>query len=91
MQVLGRTSEILAVEPLCERFRAFGWEAFRVDGHNLKRINKTLSEANMSREKPVVVIFDTIKGYGVSFMKNQTNWHYRTLTKSELSIAFNEL
>lgn len=72
-QAMGKKSEVLDIEPLEDKFRAFGWDAMEIDGHNFKQIElavKTLSS------RPKVFIARTTKGKGVGFMENDNLWHY---------------
>ncbi|WP_415712918.1 hypothetical protein [Maridesulfovibrio sp.] len=91
MQALGRTSEILDVEPVKERFSVFGWDAYTADGHDLNDISATLDRVFKDTGKPKVVIFNTIKGHGVSFMENNREWHYKALDESAYQRAMEEI
>lgn len=82
LQAFGKTSEVLGESASVERWRAFGFETYECDGHDVKKIKKNILKAIQSRSnKPKVIIFSTIKGYGVSFMENTLEWHYHTLTE----------
>ena len=72
-QATGRSNEIMQLEPLDKKFKYFGWDIKRIDGHNLIQIENALSKKNIS-EKPLAIIADTIKGKGVSFMEDDNNW-----------------
>jgi transketolase len=95
MQSLGKTDEILALEPIIDKWESFGWEARRINGHDHSEISFNLNyffNARNEMNKPLVVIADTIKGKGVSIMENQLIYHYKPLSSdNELSIAFKEL
>jgi len=91
MQVLGRTSEILSVEPLAERLKSFGWRATSCDGHDLAAIREALEEAYRDTPAPTAVVFNTVKGKGVSFMENNREWHYRPLSREDYEAALREL
>lgn len=77
IQACGKTEEIARLEPLAEKWRAFGWAAIEIDGHNFSAIEKALLAAH---KKPLIIIAKTVKGKGVSFMENNFEWHYRNLT-----------
>ena len=91
IQALGRTNEVLNLEPLAQKWSAFGWEVKEVDGHNLEEIIDTLENLPYGQGKPIVVIAHTVKGKGVSFMENKLLWHYRCPNKEEYTKALKEL
>lgn len=91
MQVLGNTRDILDVEPLAQRLECFGWRVFSSDGHDLQAIEQVLEQAFSPSDAPTVVIFDTIKGRGVSWMEDSIDWHYRKLTQDEYQRALGNL
>ena len=89
-QSLGRTSETHPnLLPLAEKFEAFGWETQEIDGHNLEQIELSLKK--WKTLKPKILIANTVKGKGVSFMENAPIWHYRSPTIDEYLIAKSEL
>ncbi|QPB82649.1 transketolase [Pseudoalteromonas rubra] len=90
LQGTGESTEIMHLEPLEEKWRAFGWHTMRVDGHDLSALVQAL-EAAKSIQQPVCIVADTIKGKGVSFMENDNNWHYRIPTEQEVAHAKQEL
>jgi len=90
-QATGRSDEVLALAPLADKWRAFGWDAVEVDGHDLAALEKALAAAKQSDGKPTAIIAHTVKGKGVSFMEDDNNWHYRIPTASELAQARQEL
>ena len=90
-QATGRSQEVMAMEPLAAKWEAFGWHAQQIDGHDFEAINKALDKARRETRKPSVIVADTIKGKGVSFMEDDNNWHYRTPSTEELEAALNEL
>ncbi|MFO1187078.1 MAG: transketolase [Alphaproteobacteria bacterium] len=68
-------SRIMGLEPLGEKWRAFGWHVIEINGHEIKQIIAALTEAGNTKDKPSVIIAHTIKGKGVSFMENGPLWH----------------
>lgn len=74
--------------PIEEKFRAFGWKVSSCDGHNLNEIEKKLVK---NSKKPAALIAKTIKGFPISFMKNNPKWHYRSPSKEEYNLAIKEL
>ncbi len=89
-QATGRSTEVTALEPLEEKFEAFGWNSLRIDGHDFRQIKSALETAKDS-DKPFAIIADTIKGKGIKTMEDDNNWHYRIPTKEEVDSAFAEL
>jgi transketolase len=63
------------INPIHEKFEAFGWHVINIDGHNLEAIGKAVDEAKAIKGKPIIIIAKTIKGKGVSFMENNAGWH----------------
>lgn len=91
MQALGASEEVLNIEPLHEKYRAFGWAVRRIDGHDFGALLTALGELPFEPGKPSAIIADTVKGRGVSFMENQLLWHYRCPDPTELAAALAEL
>lgn len=91
LQAFGRTNEILNLEPLLDKWTAFGWQTREVSGHNHSEIEKALSEIPFRTTKPSLIIAHTIKGKGVSFMEDKMEWHYKNLTKEEYELSLKEL
>jgi len=90
-QIDGKTTDIMNLEPLVEKWRAFGWYTVEIDGHNIKQILAAYDEAKTVKEKPTIIIAHTIKGKGVSFMENVVDFHGRAPTKEEAEKALKEL
>ena len=90
LQSLAPVSETLGLEPFALKWRAFGWTALQVDGHDHEALKLAFAEAARS-ERPTCILADTIKGRGVSFMEDQVLWHYRAPRGAELEAALREL
>lgn len=90
-QIDGRTEEIMNLEPLVDKWLAFGWHTIEIDGHNLKEILNAFELAKGVKNKPTIIIAHTIKGKGVSFMENVVDFHGRSPTKEEEKKALKEL
>lgn len=89
LQAMGRTKDILNIEPLDERVKSFGWAVQRIDGHNFEEIESALESTSGS--SPNMIICDTIKGKGVSFMENNNLWHYAIIKQDDYEKALSEL
>ncbi len=87
-QACGRTNEILNLEPLLNKFISFNWDVETIDGHCFQEITQALEKP---RSKPRVIIANTTKGKGVSFMEDDLVWHYRSPNEEELNQAMKEL
>jgi transketolase len=90
-QATGRSEETMALSPLAEKWRAFGWNAIEIDGHDTAAIITALNAAAHENTKPTAIVAHTIKGKGVSFMEDDNNWHYRIPTAEEVVLAGREL
>lgn len=89
LQIDGNNDEVMGLGNITEKFRAFGFECFEVDGHNIKEITEALKVPVSG--KPKFICCNTVKGKGVSFMENQVGWHGRPMTEEEFQIAMKEL
>jgi len=84
----GRTDDIMAVEPMRERFVSFGWKVQRIDGHDLGQISDALAAAaSTTSGRPQLIIADTIKGRGVDFMEHSLDWHVGNLVGEDYEAA----
>jgi len=90
LQSITTTEETLALEPLDQKIKSFGWEVLKVDGHNHKELEHSF-QISRRNKKPTVIIANTIKGKGVSFMENSVLWHYKPPNEKELENALKEL
>jgi len=91
IQIDGNTEDIMPLEPLADKWRAFNWHVIEIDGHNIRQIIDACKEAEAVAEKPTVIIAHTIPGKGVSFMERNYEWHGKPPNKDELARAVREL
>lgn len=91
IQSLASVAETLALEPFADKWRAFGWAVRQIDGHDHDLLSTTLDAVPLEAGKPTVIICDTIKGKGVSFMEHAVLWHYRSPQGEEFDRAEAEL
>lgn len=90
-QGLGKVSTVTGLYPLSEKWKAFNWNVICINGHNYDEIYEALKNAYVSNNKPTVIIADTIKGKGVSFMENKLEWHYKSPNEEQYKKAMREL
>lgn len=90
-QATGRSREVMALDPLADKWRAFGWNAIEVDGHDMTALLNALQQHPAKDGRPTAIIAHTVKGKGVSFMEDDNNWHYRIPTADEVIKARQEL
>jgi len=93
LQIDGPVVDVMNIEPLAEKYRAFGWQVTEVDGHDMADLVTNLEMARNQNEsrRPTVLICRTIKGRGVSFMENVVGWHGKPPNREELEVALREL
>jgi transketolase len=91
LQIDGKVSDVMNVEPLAEKYRAFGWEVMPINGHDMTQVVEALERAKVSAGKPVVILAATVKGKGVSFMEDIAGWHGKAPSRDELLRALDEL
>lgn len=91
LQITGDTEKAVALDPLPEKWRAFGWNVIIIDGHNIRQIIEAINKAKASRKNPTVIIMNTVKGKGVSFMENVAGFHGKACNQAEHDIAVKEL
>ena len=90
MQSLEKTSKSHpSLYPIEEKFKSFGWQSFKCNGHNTKELYKLVKIKK--RNKPLAIIAETIKGYPVSFMMHKPIWHYKSPDKIEYNKAISEI
>ena len=91
IQLSGRTCDIMNLEPLIEKWQAFGWHVIDIDGHSFDELLAAFPKAEKTKGKPTVIIARTIKGKGVSFMENNVAFHGKAPTPEEAERALKEL
>ena len=91
LQQGARTEETNALEPLADKWRAFGWDVVEVDGHDVAALLAAFDDAGKERDTPRVLIANTFKGNGVSYMRDQAGWHHGVPNADQLAQAIAEL
>ena len=91
LQIDGCVDDVKKVAPIDEKFAAFGWETFNVDGHDMQALLDTFEAARKVTGKPVCIVAKTVKGKGVSFMENNAGWHGKGPNDEQFEAALKEL
>ena len=87
----GRTEDIMGIEPIADKFRAFRYETLDIDGHSFPQILDALEHARRTKSRPTAIVARTVKGKGVSFMENRHGYHGKPPTREEAEQALREL
>jgi len=90
LQIDGCTEDVMSLDPLNEKIKAFGWNVIEIDGHDYQQIYDAIEKSKKS-DKPTAIIANTIKGKGVSFIENQAGWHGKAPNDEQLEKALAEL
>ena len=90
-QLDGAVKDVLDMEPMVDKWKAFGWEVFEIDGHDMTAIVEVLLKAQQVKGKPSIIVAHTVKGKGVSFMEHNNHFHGVAPTKEEAERALKEL
>jgi len=91
LQLDGYNDDVLPIEPIVDKWVSFGWYVQRIDGHDIDQIIEAVKNARSKKELPSVIIADTIKGKGVSYMEDKCGWHGKAPNKDEYKKAMAEL
>ena len=91
LQIDGTIEEVMSPYPIDEKFRSFGFEIIKIDGHNIQEIIDAFEVAKNIKDKPVCIIAKTVKGKGISFMENQVGWHGKAPNEEQYKLAVEEL
>jgi transketolase len=88
-QIDGRTQDVMSLEPILDKWRAFNWNVLEVDGHDVQALETALRKSDSSR--PTFILAHTVKGKGVSFMEGVIDWHGKAPSNEQLAQALKEL
>ena len=91
LQIDGKNEDVMTVAPVDEKFRAFGWNVIKIDGHDFEQIFDAFAQARACKGKPTMIIAKTIKGKGVSFMEGEYGWHGKAPNEEQTKQAIEEL
>ena len=91
LQIDGWVSNVMEIEPIADKYHAFGWNTIDVDGHDMSQVVKALEDARNFKGKPTAILARTVKGKGVSFMENVAGWHGKAPSKDQMIQGLEEL
>lgn len=91
LSIMGRTEDLLKIGSLEEKFQSFGWEAVSINGHSHQAIQKAFERIGKTQGKPLAIIANTVKGKGISFMENRSEWHNRMPDAAQQQQAWRDL
>ncbi|MBU0700207.1 transketolase [bacterium] len=91
LQIDGEVEKIMNIEPVVDKWKAFGWNTLRIDGHSFEQIIEAVEIAHKTKDKPTMIVADTIKGKGVSFMEGKVGFHGVAPTREQERQALSEL
>ena len=91
LQIDGSNDQVMGVMPIAQKFAAFGWNVIDIDGHDFAQIDDAIAQAKACAGKPTLIVAQTIKGKGVSFMENEVDWHGVAPTPEQAEAAVAEL
>lgn len=91
LQIDGNVEDVMNINPYKEKWEAFNWNVIEINGHNLKEISRALDSAKEFKNKPTLIIANTIKGKGISFMEDNYSWHGKAPSKEQYEKAIIEL
>lgn len=91
LQIDGKITDVCSPEPITDKFKAFGWNVININAHNFDEISDAFANAKACCGKPTVIIQNSVKGKGVSFMENNVAWHGNAPAKEQYDIAIGEL
>ena len=91
LQIDGPVEDVMGIQPLHDKWEAFGWHTLSIDGHDMNEILSALDEAENTKGKPTVILAKTVKGKGVSFFEDKVKYHGVTPTEEEFEKAVKEI
>lgn len=91
LQITGPNREVCSPYPIDEKFQAFGWEVIETDGNSISQLRKVFHHIPLKQGKPTLIIANTIKGRGISYMENVKKWHHGVPSDVQYEVAMNEL
>jgi transketolase len=91
IQIDGNTEDVMPLDPLDEKYKAFNWNVVTIDGNNMKQVLNALQKARKNKNRPLMIIANTVPGKGVDFMENKFEWHGKPPNPEEAELALEEI
>ena len=91
LQIDGRNDDVMKVSPVGAKFSGFGWDVIEIDGHDMDQIKDAFAKARQCKGRPTVIVAETVKGKGISFMEDQAGWHGKAPNDEQTQQALEEL
>jgi transketolase len=91
LQIDGKNDDIMTIEPIDQKFKAFGWHVIYADGHDFESLEKAFEDRKKISGKPAIIIAETVKGKGCSFMEGKASWHGKAPNDDEFCSALSEI
>lgn len=91
LQITGRNRDVCSPYPIDEKFKAFGWSVISIDGNSIPELRETFRKLPLEKEKPTLIIANTVKGKGVSYMEDVKKWHHGVPSDEQYDLAMSEL
>lgn len=91
LQISGKTEDVMCLEPMRQRWEAFGWEVFELNGNDIDALLTVFDEMSFDNQKPKLIIANTIKGNGISYMENIAKWHHGVPSEEQYDSAMQEI
>lgn len=91
LQIDGKNEDVMGINPIDKKFESFGWNVITIDGHDMEAILAAIEAAKNCKGQPTLILANTVKGKGVSFMENEAGWHGQAPSAEQLEIALNDL
>ena len=91
LQIDGRIEDVMSPYPIVEKLESFGFKVFKTDGHDIQNLLEIFEKIKLIKEQPVAIVANTIKGKGISFMENKSEWHGKAPSQEEYQKAISEL
>jgi transketolase len=91
LQISGSTEDVMPLESIRARWEAFGWDVKEINGDDVRQIVNALDDINWNNSRPHLIISDTTKGYGISYMENVAKWHHGVPNEEQYEVALSEI
>jgi len=91
LEIDGWIEDVMGIAPIEDKFKSFNWHTIIIDGHDISQIDEAIKKAKSNIDRPTVIIGNTIKGKGVSFMENEADWHGKAPNREQMLKALQDI